>query len=169
MRFVYLLLVLALGMAMGLSGCSDPESSTQANLSPVAFEKGDECHLCGMIIERFPGPKGQALSGKDQQVRKFCSTRDLMSWLLQPENRNRPLTVYVHDMAQVPWESPGDEHLIDARKAWYVAGSDRKGAMGPTLASFSGKAAAAEFAARHGGQVMDFDSISLETLSGSGH
>lgn len=36
-------------------------------------------------------------------------------------------------MAETQWDHPEDTHLIDARKAWYVMGSNLMGAMGPTL------------------------------------
>ncbi|MBC7182689.1 MAG: nitrous oxide reductase accessory protein NosL, partial [Marinobacter sp.] len=64
-----------------LTACSGEEAQTTARPDPVHFESGDECHVCGMIIEGFPGPKGQAFNEKDQQVRKFCSTRDMFAWL----------------------------------------------------------------------------------------
>ncbi|MFE8071801.1 nitrous oxide reductase accessory protein NosL [Marinobacteraceae bacterium S3BR75-40.1] len=169
MRAAYRLFATLLVLGFLLAGCDSADNRQQVKADPVAFEKGDECHVCGMIIERFPGPKGETISADGKTTHKFCSTRDLMSWLLQPENRDRPMTVYVHDMAKVPWEKTGNQHLIDARKAWYVAGSSRKGAMGPTLASFASKADAEAFAQEYGGEVLAFDAISLDTLRQENH
>ncbi|HLV78121.1 MAG TPA: nitrous oxide reductase accessory protein NosL [Marinobacter sp.] len=151
--------------ALLIAGCSGEESQTQARPAPVHFDAADECHVCGMGITRFPGPKGQAFTEREQQVRKFCSTKDMFAWALQPEHSNRDHTLYVHDMAQSEWEHPDDTHLIDAREAFYVAGSGRSGAMGPTLASFASETDAREFAAEHGGHVLAFDEITLDHLN----
>src|SRR5690554_4401446 len=158
--------ILAVAFAVFLAGCSGSEDeTTTARPDPVHFESGDECHVCGMAITRFPGPKGEAISGREQQVRKFCSTRDMFSWLLQPENVNRDHTLYVHDMAETEWDKPDDTALIDAREAFYVVGSERTGSMGPTLASFAGKSAAEAFAAEFGGEVVAFEEMTMDHLS----
>jgi len=132
--------------------------------APVHFSSGDECHVCGMVITRFPGPKGEAITGKEQQVLRFCSTRDMFAWALQPENAGRNHTLYVHDMAQTEWEHADDTALGDARKAFYVVGSERQGAKGPTLASFASREAAHAFMQKYGGQVLTFGEISLAHL-----
>ncbi len=158
-------ITLALAFTAFLAGCSDSGESTEgARPDPVHFDSGDECHVCGMAITRFPGPKGEAITVREEQVRKFCSTRDMFSWVLQPENVNRDHTLYVHDMAETEWEEPADTALIDAREAFYVVGSERTGAMGPTLASFAEASAAEAFAAEFGGEVVPFADITLDHL-----
>jgi len=161
-KLAWLLAALAV---LTLTACSGEKEQIAARPEPVRFESGDECHVCGMIIEGFPGPKGQAFTEKDQHVRKFCSTRDMFAWLLQPENVNRNHTLYVHDMAQTDWQNPNDTALIDARDAYYVVGSDRKGAMGPTLASFATEDAAHGFMMEYGGEVLKYSEITMEHLN----
>ncbi|PSF12545.1 nitrous oxide reductase accessory protein NosL [Marinobacter shengliensis] len=151
--------------AITLAGCSNGEQQTAAKPDPVHFDSGDECHVCGMVITSFPGPKGQAFTERQQHTRKFCSTKDMFAWFLQPENENRDHTLYVHNMAETHWDHPDDTHLIDAREAWYVVGSERTGAMGPTLASFETESEATDFAAEYGGQVIGFADITLEHLN----
>lgn len=158
----WLLVALA---AFALTACSGSEEQATAKAAPVNFATGDECHVCGMVITNFPGPKGQAITEKDQHVRKFCSTRDMFAWALQPENVNRNHTLYVHDMAETEWASPDDTALIDARDAFYVVGSSRKGAMGPTLASFASQADADYFANSHGGEVLAFSEVTMKNLN----
>lgn len=146
-----------------LAGCGEtPESGR--SLEPVAIEAGDECHVCGMLITRFPGPKGEAFVQRREAPLKFCSTRDLFIWLRQPESAAIVEAVYVHDMGQAAWDSPGLEHLIPAGSAWYVVGSRQRGAMGPTLASFADRTAADAFAKAHGGRVLGYDAVDLEML-----
>lgn len=155
--------LLALALAL-LQGCSEPERAQAALPSPSHFTEQDQCHVCSMAIEGFPGPKGQAIGNEGQPVHKFCSTRDLLSWVLQPENRNRDLMLYVHDMAQTTWEHPADTALIDARNAYYVVGSQRTGAMGPTLATFSKQTDARTFVGEHGGSVIAFSDLEMKHL-----
>ncbi len=151
-----------------ISACSAEDTAKQVSNSPVAIESGDECHLCGMVITGFPGPKGELFEGRESHVRKFCSTRDLMSWYLQPENKPNSKDIYVHDMSRSDWNTPNDEHMINAKNAWFVAGSNMKGAMGPTLGSFSEKEQAEKFAANHGGKILTFAEITMDILN-SGH
>ena len=148
-----------------LAGCSEPESRATAKPEPVHFESGDECHVCGMVIMPFPGPKGEAITAREQTVHKFCSTRDMFSWALQPENAKRDHTLYVHDMAQTEWDHPDDTDLIDAREAFFVVGAERKGAMGPTLASFASEDSAVEFANEYGGEVVKFQEVTMQHLT----
>ncbi|WP_342631054.1 nitrous oxide reductase accessory protein NosL [Marinobacter alkaliphilus] len=152
-------------MAITLAGCSNGEQQAVAKPDPVHFDSGDECHVCGMVITNFPGPKGQAFTERQQHTRKFCSTKDMFAWFLQPENVNRDHTLYVHNMAETHWDHPDDTHLIDAREAFYVVGSERTGAMGPTLASFETESEATDFAATYGGEILSFDDITLEHLN----
>ncbi len=151
--------------AITLAGCSKEAGTEVAKPDPVHFHPEDECHVCGMSVMGFPGPKGEALGGSSGQIRKFCSTRDLFAWALQPENAHGKHTMYVHDMAQTEWKAPADAALIDAREAYYVVGSKRTGAMGPTLASFGNENSAHEFSQQYGGRVLSFGEVTLDNLN----
>lgn len=152
-------------LPVGLLGGCNRTQQERKPLPPVAIQAGDECHVCGMIIANFPGPKGEAyVRGADKPF-KFCSTRDLFSWWLQPENKLAATTVYVHDMGATDWAHPADSSFVDARSAWYVIDQRRKGAMGPTLASFRRQEDAEAFARRYGGRVVRFQDITLEMLA----
>ncbi|MFT6916669.1 MAG: copper chaperone NosL [Motiliproteus sp.] len=148
-----------------ITACSEDKPATLAAQQAAAIESGDECHLCGMLIGNFPGPKGQLYQRGQSQTKKFCSTRDLFAYLLDPEHQHSIQSVFVHDMAVTPWDHPDAETYIDARQAWYVVGSSRKGAMGPTLASFSAKDAATAFAEEYGGQLYRFEQLDLSLVS----
>lgn len=164
----------ALGVSLLLTACSDDNKPQEvaAVAGPVAFESGDECHVCGMIIAELPGAKAQAVESRSTAVRKFCSTQDMLSWWLQPENQNLKAELYVHDVAKTPWEHPQDEQLIDARLAFYVVGSSLQGAMGPSLVSFGTREAADAFMAEKGGRVLSWDQMDLavlQELASAGH
>jgi len=156
-----LLLILAF---LALTACNESPSDLQLAQHAMTIERSDECHLCGMIITGFSGPKGQLYERSNEQNMKFCSTRDMFAYLLDPEHRHAIQTVYVHDMAAALWDTPDDEFYIDARTAWYVVGHSRKGAMGPTLASFSDKTIAETFIKEYSGQLYSFDEITQSLL-----
>lgn len=152
-----------------LDGCSEQSEQQQIVHQAVAIESSDECHLCGMLITNFSGPKGELFrkgvtKADGDKVKKFCSTRDMFSFYLDPENKRNVTTMLVHDMSKAPWESPKDEFFIDARTAWFVVGSNKTGAMGKTLASFSAKIDADAFAVEFGGKVIDFNAVNYESL-----
>ncbi|MBY5991357.1 nitrous oxide reductase accessory protein NosL [Ferrimonas balearica] len=152
---------LFLAAGLMLAGCSEAPAH---NVSPIAqIEQQDRCHLCGMVVIQQPGPKGTADLATEQRL-KFCSTRDLFEFALQPDNRRQVVQLLVHDMGSSDWFRPDDEQFVDAESAWYVYGSNRKAAMGPALATFAHQKAAQAFADQYGGRLFQFDDISLELL-----
>ncbi|MGB1263663.1 MAG: nitrous oxide reductase accessory protein NosL [Cognaticolwellia sp.] len=162
-------LVLIVVVTLGAVGCSEQSAQQQMVHQAVAIESADECHLCGMLISNFAGPKAELFrkgvtTADGNSVKKFCSTRDMFSFYLDPENKRNVTTILVHDMSKAPWHAPKDEFFIDARTAFYVVGSSQRGAMGKTLASFSAKNDAEAFALEFGGQVIDFNAINYELL-----
>jgi len=159
------LLLLILLQVILLKGCDSAEKNSDVVRQAIAIESGDECHLCGMIITHFPGPKGQLYSRGITGNMKFCSTRDMFAFILDPENQHNIQEAFVHDMAVTPWDHPDEKVYINAKTAFYVIGHSKKGAMGPTLASFSKQADAAAFAKSEGGQVLKFDEITLAALT----
>ncbi len=150
-----------------LSACSDNSAQQAVIHNAVAMESSDECHLCGMLITNFDGPKGEVFR-KEQgdKVFKFCSTRDMFSYYLDPENTRNVSQMMVHDMSKMPWgsDSIDDKHFIDAKAAWYVTGSEKTGAMGKTLASFSLQTDAQAFADEFGGKVLNFKDVNQDSL-----
>lgn len=151
-----------------LAACSGDKEATANAIQAAAIESSDQCHLCGMVIQNFPGPKGQLALKGDEKTRKFCSNRDAFTYYLQPENQHRKQAIFVHDMSKTPWESPSNDHFIAAETAFYVYGSNRKAAMGVSLASFSSMDSANEFMTEFGGEMVKFEDITLELLAQDG-
>ncbi len=137
-----------------LAACQE---APQEDFSPLAITSGDECHVCGMLITRLPGPKAQGIF--DKQPIKFCSTRDMMSFYEDEENTHRVSQLFTQDMAVNDWAKPSVSQFIDAKTAWYVEGSSQTGGMGPTFASFANQADAQEFSDQYGGQVKKFTQL----------
>lgn len=163
---VPLLVLLIQGLfVFGLVSCSENEPQTKQEISAVHINDHDECHLCGMLINQFAGPKGEMFEKNKSSVRKFCSVNDLFAYMLQPENIHNTSKAFVHDMASSPWDNTRETELIDAKQAWYVVGHKLPGAMGPALASFKQKNSAEAFANIQGGQVLAFVDITLDVLN----
>lgn len=152
-----------------LTGCNKAEQQVTAAPEPVIIQNGEECDLCGMYINRFPGPKGQVFERGGIPAKRFCSTRDMFAYALQPEHKHRIEHIYVHDVATAAWDRQEDAQYIDAKTALFVTGHKLNGAMGPALASFSKRAEAEIFIKKNGGKILTFDEIDIETLSMMSH
>ncbi|KGS08781.1 MULTISPECIES: nitrous oxide reductase accessory protein NosL [Burkholderia] len=122
--------------------------------------------LDGMSLKDYPGPKAQIVYA-DGQPDFFCDTLGLFSVYLRPEHDRKVRALYVQDMAAADWRHPVG-HWIDAKRAIYVIGSKKLGAMGQTFASFASEADAARFAQTEGGKLYRFDEITPEMATTDG-
>lgn len=156
-------LLLSALLGMTLIGCGAPESNEHQH-HVAGIGEHDRCHMCGMMIKKYPGPKGELVLKSGELTPKFCSTRDMFTFALQPENQRQISRLLVHDMAVTDWDNPQDSHFIDATQAWYVYGTSRQAVMGSALAPFSSEAAAQKFAQQYGGAVLRYDQIDLTLL-----
>lgn len=157
--FTAFTLALAFTGAAVFGGCSKNE---QASVQPIEITRDTSCSLDGMTLMDYPGPKAQMQYDRGEPD-FFCDTVEMFSIYLKPEQQQRVRAVFVQDMAQADWTNPVG-HWIDAKTAFYVAGSKRLGSMGPTLASFAREADAGKFAAKEGGKVYRFDQITPDMV-----
>ncbi|UGB37413.1 nitrous oxide reductase accessory protein NosL [Frateuria soli] len=154
-------LVLALVLLAGCRG--DPAPARHA----VDTHPDDACAVCGMYLEDSPGPRAEAfLAGRDKPL-VFDSTRDFFAYVLQPENQASLEALFVQDSTRIDWQHPAHAAVsfVDARQASYVVWQPLPGSMGPTLAPFASRAAAAAFVRGHGGAVLDFAQITPALVS----
>ena len=155
-RRLALLLTMLAGLA--LAACED--KSEVAAPAPQALTREAIGHYCNMIVADHKGPKGQIfLSGEAAPI-WFSSVRDTIAFTMLPDEPKNIAAIYVTDVGRASWDSPEPDTWIEARSAWYVIGSDRRGGMGaPEVVPFADKAAAARFAETHGGEVVAFTEI----------
>ncbi|QFU24685.1 nitrous oxide reductase accessory protein NosL [Shewanella eurypsychrophilus] len=149
-----------------LFACSQSENDTPKQQAEMIHQH-DRCHQCGMMIKKYPGPKGQVHLRGESLVPKFCSTRDMFSFALQPENERQISSLMVHNMAITDWDHPVDSSFIDAKTAWYVYGTSKQAVMGPAIVPFESKDTAEQFAREFGGAVLQFEDIDLELIMGN--
>lgn len=152
-----------------LVGCGEKTQQQVAAPPAVIIKNGEECDLCGMYINRFPGPKGQVFERGLASPKRFCSTRDMFAYVLQPEHQHRAEHIYVHDVASAPWDEQGNAQYTNAKNAYFVTGHKLQGAMGPALASFARQADAVAFAEKQGGKVLTFEQVDINVLNHMSH
>ena len=150
------------GSAVSLAACSR-EQAAQVVQGPAEITRETACALDGMLLADYPGPKGQILYAGARQPDFYCDTVEVLATLKTPEQVRAVAGAWVQDMAKANWDEP-QGHWIDARTAWYVGGSRRRGSMGPTFASFASEDAARTFAAEHGGKVVAFAAVSADMV-----
>lgn len=115
-------------------------------------------YFCAMTMAEHGGPGGQIFVRDRKGPVWLSSVRDAFAYL---ELEGVPLAdvraFYVTDMSS-GWGDSLSAPWIEARKALFVIGSDKDAAMGGKEAvPFADAAAAQAFAARHGGQVVEFE------------
>lgn len=149
-----------LAAAAVLAGC---DRSTPVVSVPAAIEVTDDAtgHYCGMLLAEHDGPKGQIHLASRSEPVWFSSVRDTVSFLRLPEEARDIAAIYVNDMGKASnWERPEQGTWIDAREAWFVIESDRRGGMGaPEAVPFSEQAAAEKFQSEHGGRLVKLADI----------
>ena len=122
----------------------------------------DKCMVCGMFVAKYPDWTG-AIAFKDSTTRFFDGPKDLFIYyfaIKKYEPKRNPAdidNIWVKDYYTLSF--------IDARKAFYVIGSDVLGPMGKELIAFSSAADAKAFLKDHGGKkVLQFKEITPEVM-----
>ena len=145
-------------LLMTIASCSSQDTPVQA-LEP---DRSSMCALDGMLLVDYPGPKGQILYNNGERE-FYCDTVELLSIYLRPEQQRRIRAIFTQDMGKADWKEPRD-HWIDAKKAYYVQGSELHGSMGPTFATFANKEDAESFIKEHGGKLLRFEQITIDMV-----
>jgi copper chaperone NosL len=151
------------GLIVALAALACACSQRPQPVAAVEPGPGTACAVDGMLLLDFPGPKGQ-IHYEAGEPEFFCDTMELLSALLRPEQQRAVRAAMTQDMAQAEWKKPVG-HWIDARAAFYVLGSDRKGSMGATAASFAQRPDAEAFASQHGGKVYAYAQIKPDMVA----
>jgi len=115
----------------------------------------ERCVVCGMFVAKYPDWVTQ-VKLTDGSVLFFDGMKDLFVFLFHPERFDRAgakvSEIWAKDYYTLEW--------IDAKKAWYVIGSDVYGPMGHELIPFADRKAAESFASdHHGKQILSFEEI----------
>jgi copper chaperone NosL len=122
----------------------------------------DKCPVCGMFVAKYPDWLA-AIRLRDGSHVFFDGAKDMFKYLqdmkrYDPARRLEDVeTVAVMDYYGLTW--------IDARKAWYVQGSDVYGPMGRELIPLEREADAREFMRDHKGiRMIKFSEATPEVI-----
>jgi len=118
------------------------------------------CQVCNMKVGASTlGPAALVLA--DGKVIGFDGTGDLFRHVLEPQKYGLDTAAIKHLFVT----EYGTKTFLDAKKAFYVTGSDVTGHMGPDVVAFSKKEDAEKFKAdHHGAKVAAYAQLTLDDL-----
>ena len=151
------------GLFLGLfvlAACGRGDSAAEAP-RPRETTDASVAQFCGMALSEHAGPKGQIFVRGLRDPYWFSSVRDAVAFAILPEMPKAISAIYVSDMARAKnWDQPEPGIWVEARQAYFVIGSRRRGGMGADEAiPFSVAAAAHGFVDANGGRVVRFAEI----------
>jgi nitrous oxide reductase accessory protein NosL len=125
----------------------------QKSLQTIKVTKDEKCPICGMYVYKYPRWAAQIFLDDGKHL-SFDGVKDLMKYYLKkPISTKIIVTDYYSQKA------------IDAKKAFYVIGSDTYGPMGHELIPFVSKKDAQTFKNDHKGtKILKFKDISKEEV-----
>ena len=129
---------------------------------PLVPGEKERCPVCGMFVSPYPEWVGQVRHDDGTTV-FFDGSKDLFKYLLSmdrfaPDKTRR-------NVAAVFVTNYYDGEVITARTAFFVAGSNVMGPMGPELVPHRSLEAAQDFAQDHDGRrILRFDEITSAML-----
>lgn len=116
----------------------------------MQFSKEDRCPVCGMFPAKRP-KNAAAMVLKDGRTFYFCGNGCLLrTW----RHSDRHLKVPAESIQRMVVQDYFSGAPLDAEKAWWVAGSDVVGPMGPALVALRTEQEMERFKARHGGRKV---------------
>ncbi len=155
-RFKIFQLVIALSFIMPQSAWSEVLDLTKPGVK-------DTCPVCGMFVAKYPEWVATVVY-KTQHAHHFDGAKDLFKYL-----QDLPKWAPGHELKNIVSIGVTEYYslsLIDARKAYYVIGSDVLGPMGHELIPLETLDDAKEFMADHEGtKILTFDQVTTELPS----
>lgn len=117
----------------------------------------DTCPVCGMLVSKYPNWVATIVY-TDGHAHHFDGAKDLFKFWFNPpkyvpnHNRDMIASIWVTDYYGL--------QRIDARKAWYVIGSDVLGPMGHEFVPLATQTDADDFMREHKGKrILRFDEV----------
>lgn len=168
----YVLVSFSLVVLLVMQGCT---SNTEQNpYAPVEPTIRDYCPIDGVppgkvatnfYPANFPKWNSQIIFKSGASVH-FESPKHMFYYFLGLDKDGNP-KVWLRDISIVAAMYVKDFNTgeyIDARKAYYVVGSDVQGPVGDDLVPFKNREDAEAFKSKHGGKILRFDDVNIEVL-----
>lgn len=138
-------------------------AATQHNAIPLTREH--VCALDGMILMDHAGPKAQII-WKDGKRTFYCDVREAFTVWLDPIQQKRINQFFIQNFDSLEWGAHTG-NWINAKAAYFVIDSRKRGAMGLSYVPFSKKSEAETFQKKEGGKVVTFDEMTATVLEES--
>ncbi len=133
-----------------------------ADIKPVEVKKNDKCPVCGMFVAKYTHWVAEVIF-KDGTYAVFDGPKDMFKYYLNlqkyaPSKNLADITaIFVTEYYLTK--------LLDARKLFFVIGSDVYGPMGDEFIPLSSEADAREFMRDHKGtRIFKFQEVTNELL-----
>jgi copper chaperone NosL len=133
-----------------------------AQRKPVEVKKSDKCRVCGMLVAGYPNWIAQIIF-TDGTYASFDGPKDMFRYYFNiakynPSKKQADIDVmYVTEYYSAKFD--------DARKLFFVQGSDVVGPMGVELVPVESIGKAKEFMKdHHGKKILKFDEVKGEDL-----
>ncbi|NJD54971.1 MAG: nitrous oxide reductase accessory protein NosL [Nitrospirae bacterium] len=132
------------------------------DLRPAEVKKDDRCAVCGMFVAKYRTWIAQIVFS-DGSYAAFDGPKDMFKYYLQPGKyaaAKKP-----SDITAVYVTEYYSAKLMDAKKMFYVAGSNVLGPMGDELIPVASEEKAREFMKDHKGkEILTFPQITMDHL-----
>ena len=129
---------------------------------PAQPSEKDKCPVCGMFVYKYPDWLAEVVL-KDGSAVFFDGAKDLFKYYFQiqkyspGQSKKEISAIFVMEYY--------DMNLMDARKAYFVIGSDVYGPMGHELIPFASREDAKTFMKDHKGkQVLVFEEVTPNVI-----
>ncbi len=126
-----------------------------------AIDKDVRCSVCGMFVAKYPN-WSVTLTMNDGAVKYFDGVKDMMAFYFAPQKYGVKTGATITAIAVNDYYTLSP---VDARKSFYVVGSDVTGPMGHEFIPFATKESAEAFSKDHQGKnILTFEGITLEQV-----
>jgi nitrous oxide reductase accessory protein NosL len=124
--------------------------------SYVEIKKDDRCAVCGMHPYKHPKWRAEILLKEGSYI-PFDSPKCMFKYYLNMKDKDKVDSIYVIDYYRLK--------PIDAKKAYFVVGSDVYGPMGNDFIPVESRKEAEEFIKDHNGKkILKFDEVNGEVI-----
>lgn len=136
--------------------------SSAADKKPLSTKLSDKCPVCGMFVAKYKNWQAQ-IAFNDGTYAVFDGPKDMFRYYLDMKKYNPSKTV--SDISNIYATEYYSAEMTDARKLYFVQGSDVNGPMGAELVPLSSEAKAKEFLKDHKGKkVLKFNEVTRESV-----
>lgn len=139
-------------------------SAAQAaeSFTPQPIAKSERCPVCGMYPANFPHWHAQIVF-KNGEHASFDAAADMFRFLNNMGKFDKKHVAA--DIGKIFVPAYDKSGWLDAKQAYFVAGSKVKGPMGNDLPAFSSKDEAIRFSQKSGGKPLSFEQITPEVVN----